>query len=172
MTSFWTRTPEQRDQAEKAKAERAERTEKAKAARAERRAEHKAEREALKAWRQEHPAEKEMNSAAMMRMWPSSERGVTSLGPVAGAQAEFFTADAHKAWTATRLVGGAVTMGASLAAGRKNKGAAAINITFPNGVAKSYAVKPDSTSLQAANQYVTAFKALSAQLLAEAAAAE
>lgn len=120
----------------------------------------------LRSWRVLHPAEGRMNAAATARPWPNSERGVTKYGEVAGATAELFNADAHKGWTATRLVGGVATLGASAAlAGRKNKGAAAINLLFPNGELKSYTVKPDA--LKYANQYVTAFNSLSGQLMRE-----
>ncbi|MFG2895377.1 hypothetical protein [Streptomyces sp. NPDC048248] len=71
-------------------------------------------------------------------------------------------ADAHKAWTATRLIGGVASSGLSLPFGRKNKGAAAINITFADGTAKSYTVKP-GPALGKANKYVTAFNALAAK---------
>ncbi|REE62139.1 hypothetical protein BX257_4752 [Streptomyces sp. 3212.3] len=132
-------------------------------------AQRQAEKEALAAWRSAHPAEKTLNTAAMLRMWPSSKFGETTLGPILGGQAEFINAGAHKAWTATRLVAGAATLGVSAAAtGRKNKGAAVINITFGNGAAQTYNVTPDSTALRAANQYVTAFNALAAQLANEA----
>ncbi|WAL99195.1 SHOCT domain-containing protein [Streptomyces sp. Je 1-369] len=127
-----------------------------------------AEKEALKAWRNRHPAEKTMNTAAMMHLWPSSKFGLTSQGPVLGGQAEFVDAGAHKAWTATRLAGGVATGGLSaLATGRKNKGAAVINVTFGNGAAQTYSVTPDSTNLRAANQYVNAFNMLAALLAAE-----
>ncbi|MFI0777748.1 hypothetical protein [Streptomyces sp. NPDC021212] len=112
------------------------------------------EKARLRAWRAEHPSETAMNRAAMLHMWAKSEYGETSFGPVAGGSAEFFNAGAHKAWTATRLVGGAMTLGASaLATGRKNKGAAAINVVFGNGAAQSWVVKPDAADLKAANQY-------------------
>ncbi|MFR0354134.1 hypothetical protein [Streptomyces sediminimaris] len=138
------------------------------AARAVAREAHQAEKAALKVWRDAHPAEKELNQAAFLRLWPCSRYGITNLGPVQGGSAEFFNAGAHKAWTATRLAAGAVTMGMSAAAtGRKNKGAAAINITFGNGSVQSFTVKPDSTSLNAANRYVAAFNVLAAQLAAE-----
>lgn len=126
-----------------------------------------ADKEALKDWRKLHPAEKTMNTAAMMRLWPSSKFGMTGQGPVLGGQAEFVNAGAHKAWTATRLAGGVATGGVSALAGRKNKGAAVINVTFGNGVAQTYNVKPDSTSLRAANQYVNAFNVLASQLADE-----
>jgi hypothetical protein len=138
-----------------------------KADREEAKAQRRAERDKVKAWRMAHPAEQQMNLAAMMRPWPSSTMGETAFGPVAGAEAEFFNAGARKAWTATRLVGGVATMGTSLVAGRKNKGAAAINIVFPNGQFKSYDLTPDASVLKAANQYVAAFNALSAQLARE-----
>ncbi|MFD7295509.1 SHOCT domain-containing protein [Streptomyces sp. NPDC059897] len=126
-----------------------------------------ADKEALKAWRKQHPAEKTMNSAAMMHLWPSSKFGITSQGPVLGGQAEFIDAGAHKAWTATRLAGGVATGGMSALAGRKNKGAALINVTFGDGSAQTYNVTPDSANLRAANQYVNAFNALAAQLANE-----
>ncbi|MFI5684667.1 hypothetical protein [Streptomyces sp. NPDC051636] len=127
-----------------------------------------AEKEALKEWRRAHPAESTMNTAAMMRSWPSSKFGETSLGPILGGQAEFVNAGAHKGWTATRLAAGAVTMGASAAVtGRKNKGAAVINVTFGNGAARTYNVTPENSTLRAANQYVNAFNALAAQLASE-----
>ncbi|MER7967691.1 hypothetical protein ABTX35_01510 [Streptomyces sp. NPDC096080] len=131
-------------------------------------AQRQADKDALREWRAAHPAEAMMNLAATMRAWPTSKRGETSLGPIAGAHAEFVNAGAHKAWTATRLVGGVATGGASLVAGRKNKGAAVINLTFPTGAVQTYNVTPESGTLRAANQYVTAFNALSAQLATEA----
>jgi hypothetical protein len=125
--------------------------------------------EALKEWRAAHPAEKTLNMAAMMRPWPTSERGETTLGPVLGGHAEFVNAGAHKGWTATRLVAGAATLGTSAAlTGRKNKGAAVINVTFGNGASQTYNVTPETSTLRAANQYVTAFNALAAQLASEA----
>ncbi|MGW5173144.1 hypothetical protein ACWERY_02100 [Streptomyces sp. NPDC004082] len=127
--------------------------------------ERAAEKTALKEWRKAHPAEATMNLAAMMKTWPSSKMGVTSLGPVKGGTAEFVNAGAHKGWTATRLVAGVATAGMSAAAtGRKGKGAAVINVTFGNGAAQTYTVKPEPSYLKAANQYVTAFNALAAQL--------
>ncbi|WP_030344799.1 hypothetical protein [Streptomyces sp. NRRL S-1022] len=123
------------------------------------------ERLELKIWREDHPAEVTMNQAALMRPWPASKMGQTSLGPIRGGQAEFIDAGAHKAWTATRLIAGAATLGASAAmTGRKNKGAAVINVVFGNGAAQTYKVTPESSTLRAANQYVTAFNALAAQL--------
>lgn len=128
-----------------------------------------AEKEALAEWRRAHPAEKTMNTACMMRAWPSSKFGETSLGPVLGGQAEFVNAGAHKGWTATRLVAGAATLGTSAAlTGRKNKGAAVINVTFGNGAAQTYTVTPENSTLRMANQYVNAFNALAAQLASEA----
>lgn len=131
-------------------------------------AKRQAEKAALHEWRLLHPAESTMRTAAMMRMWPTSTFGETALGPVLGGHAEFVNAGAHKAWTATRLVGGVATGGASLVAGRKNKGAAVINVTFGNGAAQTYNVTPENSTLRAANQYVTAFNALAAQLAYEA----
>ncbi|MFF9324029.1 hypothetical protein ACF1AY_04850 [Streptomyces sp. NPDC014776] len=131
-------------------------------------AQRKAEKAALAEWRSTHPAEKTLNTACMMQAWPSSKFGETALGPILGGHAEFVDAGAHKAWTATRLVGGVVTGGASLVAGRKNKGAAVINVTFGNGAAQTYNVTPENATLRAANQYVTAFNALAAQLAREA----
>src|SRR5437868_371666 len=80
-------------------------------------ANRKVEKEALAEWRATHPAEKTLNTACMMRAWPTSKFGETSLGPILGGHAEFVDAGAHKAWTATRLVGGVATGGASLVAG-------------------------------------------------------
>ncbi|MBL3670627.1 hypothetical protein JL475_32600 [Streptomyces sp. M2CJ-2] len=132
-------------------------------------ANRKAEKEALAEWRRTHPAEKTLNTACMLRSWPSSKFGETTLGPILGGHAEFVDAGAHKAWTATRLVAGAATLGVSAAAtGRKNKGAAVINVTFGNGAAQTYNVTPETATLRAANQYVNAFNALAAQLAAEA----
>lgn len=129
-----------------------------------------ADKEALKEWRRAHLAESTMNTAALMRPWPTSKFGETSLGPVLGGQAEFVNAGAHKGWTATRLVAGAATLGTSAAlTGRKNKGAAVINVTFGNGAAQTYNVTPENSTLRAANQYVNAFNALAAQLNGEAA---
>ncbi|MEU0965667.1 hypothetical protein ABZ357_09655 [Streptomyces sp. NPDC005917] len=131
-------------------------------------AKRKAEKEALADWRRAHPAEKTLNTACMMRMWPSSKFGETTLGPILGGHAEFVDAGAHKGWTATRLVAGVATAGLSAAAtGRKNKGAAVINLTFGNGAAQTYNVTPETATLRAANQYVNAFNALAAQLAAE-----
>jgi hypothetical protein len=127
--------------------------------------------QALAEWRTAHPAEKALNTAAMLKAWPTSKLGETPLGPILGGTAEFVDAGAHKSWTATRLVAGAATLGASAAVtGRKNKGAAMINLTFGNGAVQTYAVTPEPSTLRAANQYVTAFNALAAQLGAEAAA--
>ncbi|MGI3199650.1 hypothetical protein ACRJ4W_15465 [Streptomyces sp. GLT-R25] len=132
-------------------------------------AKRKAEKEALTEWRQTHPAEKTLNQACMMHLWPGSKFGQTDHGPILGGHAEFVDAGARKAWTATRLAAGVATMGVSAAAtGRKNKGAAVINVTFGNGAAQTYNVTPESATLRAANQYVTAFNALAAQLAAEA----
>jgi hypothetical protein len=127
-----------------------------------------ADKAALKAWREAHPAERTMNTAATMRTWPSSKMGVTNLGPIKGGSAEFVNAGAHKGWTATRLIAGAATMGTSaMATGRKNKGAAVINVTFGNGAAQTFNVSPESQTLSAANRYVNAFNALAAQLAQE-----
>ncbi|MFI5992478.1 hypothetical protein ACIBAC_11575 [Streptomyces sp. NPDC051362] len=124
-----------------------------------------ADKAALKAWRDAHPAERTMNTAAMMKLWPSSKMGVTNLGPIKGGSAEFVNAGAHKGWTATRLIAGAATLGTSaVATGRKNKGAAVINVTFGNGAAQTFNVSPESQTLSAANRYVNAFNALAAQL--------
>ena len=149
-------------------AQRAAQREARRRERADATAKHLAEKEALRNWRHAHPAESTMNTAAMLRAWPTSKFGETSLGPVLGGHAEFVDAGAHKAWTATRLVGSVATGGASLVAGRKNKGAAVINVTFGNGAAQTYNVTPESTTLRAANQYVTAFNALAGQLANEA----
>jgi hypothetical protein len=131
-------------------------------------ANRKVEKAALAEWRASHPAEKTLNTACMMQSWPSSKFGETTHGPILGGHAEFVDAGAHKAWTATRLVGGVATGGASLVAGRKNKGAAVINVTFGNGAAQTYNVTPESSTLRMANQYVTAFNALASQLANEA----
>jgi len=132
-------------------------------------AQRQAEKEALAEWRRVYPAEKTLNTACMLRSWPTSKFGETSLGPILGGHAEFVDAGAHKAWTATRLVAGAATLGVTAAAtGRKNKGAAVINITLGNGAAQTYNVTPENTTLRAANQYVNAFNALAAQLATEA----
>lgn len=158
---FFNKDPEKAAQKQAAKAEKKQQ----RAAAAEQRA---ADKTALKEWRRAHPAETTMNTAAMLKMWPSSKMGITPLGPVKGGTAEFINAGAHKAWTATRLVAGAATLGVSAAAtGRKNKGAAVINVTFGNGAAQTYTVKPEPAYLKDANQYVTAFNALAAQLAEE-----
>lgn len=149
-------------------AEKAARKAERKQQREEAAAQRQADKSALKEWRRTHPAETTMNMAAMLKMWPSSQIGQTALGPVKGGSAEFVNAGAHKAWTATRLAAGVATMGVSAAAtGRKNKGAAVINVTFGNGAAQTYTVKPEPSYLKAANQYVTAFNALAAQLAEE-----
>ncbi|MFD3363664.1 hypothetical protein ACFWW5_11230 [Streptomyces albidoflavus] len=149
-------------------AEKAARREERRAARAVEAAARQAEKDALKAWRRKHPAESSMSAASFMQPWPSSKMGVTPLGPVKGGSAELFNAGAHKAWTATRLAAGVATGGLSaMAVGRKNKGAAAINITFGNGAVQTYDLTSDADTLRLANQYVTAFNALSAQLAAE-----
>lgn len=145
------------------------------AAREERRSQHRAaadkraqERFDLKKWREGHPAEVTLNQACLMRSWPSSKMGETGMGPIRGGRAEFLNAGAHKAWTATRLIAGAATLGGSAAVtGRKNKGAAMINVQFGNGAAQTYKVTPEAATLRAANQYVTAFNALADQLDAE-----
>jgi hypothetical protein len=153
---------------EKAARRQAEREEK-RQQRAELAAARQAEAQALAEWRAAHPAERTLNAACMLRDWPKVTRGVTALGPVLGGTAEFVNAGAHKGWTATRLVAGAATLGATAAVtGRKNKGAAVINLTFGNGAAQTYTVTPETSTLRAANQYVTAFNALAAQLAAEA----
>lgn len=160
---FFNKDPEKAAQKEAAKAEKRQQRDEAAAQR-------HADKTALKEWRSSHPAESTMNMAALMKMWPSSKMGVTALGPVKGGSAEFVNAGAHKAWTATRLVAGVATAGMSAAAtGRKNKGAAVINVTLGNGAAQTYTVKPEPSYLKAANQYVTAFNALAAQLDAEGA---
>ncbi|MGW2022836.1 hypothetical protein [Streptomyces decoyicus] len=152
---------------QKAEARAAQRAERRASREAQRDAQREA-REALREWRADHPAETQLKQAAFMHPWATSECGITTFGPIAGGRAEFFNADAHKGWTATRLVAGVATLGASAAAtGRKNKGAAAINVTFGNGNVQSWNVKPDRTELAAANRYVTAFNALAAQLAAE-----
>ncbi|MFG2670839.1 hypothetical protein [Streptomyces sp. NPDC048445] len=149
-------------------AERAAAREQRREARAQRADERGAERLALKEWRHAHPAEQTLNIAATLKTWPSSKMGETPLGPILGGSAEFVNAGAHKGWTATRLVAGAATLGTSaVLTGRKNKGAAVINVTFGNGAAQTYTVKPDASILKAANQYVNAFNALAAQLAAE-----
>ncbi|MGW4981148.1 hypothetical protein [Streptomyces mirabilis] len=111
-----------------------------------------------------------LSPPTLLKSWPSSKFGETSLGPIRGGHAEFVNAGAHKGWTATRLVAGAATLGTSAAlTGRKNKGAAVINVTFGNGAAQTYNVTPENANLRAANQYVNAFNALAAQLEAEGA---
>jgi len=122
----------------------------------------------LQSYRSVHPLEKQLNSAGMLKMWPSAKAGLTRYGPVRGGHAEFFNADAHKAWTVSRLGAGAVTGGFSLLGGRKNKGAAAINIVFGDGSAQSFNVTPDTMTMRAANRYVTTFNAYAAQLDGEA----
>jgi len=124
-------------------------------------------KEEIRAYRVAHPLEKQLNLAAMLRMWPSAKVGMTRYGPIRGGHAELFNADSHRAWTASRLGAGAVTGGISmLAFGRKNKGDAAINIIFGNGAAQSFTVTPDS--MAAANRYVIAFNAYAKQLEGEA----
>ncbi|MFC8090427.1 hypothetical protein [Streptomyces sp. NPDC057301] len=123
----------------------------------------------IKSYRDAHPMERQMNQAAMLHMWPRAECGMTPFGPVKGGSAELWNADAHKSWTASRVAGNTVGV-ASLGmiptfSGRKSRGAAAINVTFGNGTAQSFAVKPQD--LAAANRYVTAFNALSRQLEGE-----
>lgn len=158
---MFNRDPEKAAQKAAAKAEKKQQREEAAAQR-------RADTEALKEWRAAHPAEKTLNTAAMLKLWPSSKMGVTQLGPVKGGSAEFVNAGAHKAWTATRLLAGAATLGTTaVATGRKNKGAAVINLTFGNGAAETYTVKPEPAYLKAANQYVNAFNTLAAQLAGE-----
>jgi len=158
---LFNRDPEKAAQKAAAKAERKQQREEAAAQR-------RADAQALKEWRAAHPAEKTLNMAAMLKLWPSSKMGVTQLGPVKGGSAEFVDAGAHKAWTATRLIAGVATAGVTAAAtGRKNKGAAVINLTFGNGAAETYTVKPEPSYLKAANQYVNAFNTLAAQLAGE-----
>ncbi|MFE4758470.1 hypothetical protein ACFRIB_51425 [Streptomyces mirabilis] len=160
---MFKRDPEKAAQREVEKAEKRRLRDEAAAQRA-------TEKEALKEWRRAHPAEATLNMAALLKSWPSSKFGETGLGPVQGGHAEFVNAGAHKGWTATRLVAGAATLGTSAAlTGRKNKGAAVINVTFGNGAAQTYNVTPENANLRAANQYVNAFNALAAQLEAEAA---
>ncbi|WP_329472726.1 hypothetical protein OIE75_29710 [Streptomyces sp. NBC_01723] len=45
-------------------------------------------------------------------------------------------------------------------------------MTFGNGAAQTYTVKPEPSYLKAANQYVTAFNALAAQLAEEGEASQ
>lgn len=126
-------------------------------------AERATQREALRAHREKYPVEKQLNQAATMRLWPSATMGTTGYGPVKGASAELFNADAHKSWTATRLIAGAATLGSSAAlTGRKNKGAAAITITFADGTVRTFKVVPEA--LQQAHTYVTAWNSYAEQL--------
>ncbi|MCT9010012.1 hypothetical protein [Streptomyces rhizosphaerihabitans] len=158
---MFKRDPEKAAQREAQRAEKRQQRE-------ERAAQRQAEKEALAEWRSTHPAERALNTACMLRAWPASKFGETAQGPIRGGHAEFVDAGAHKAWTATRLAGSVLTGGASLAAGRKNKGAAVINVTFGNGAVQTYNVTPENATLRAANQYVTAFNALAGQLANEA----
>ncbi|MFJ8510157.1 hypothetical protein [Streptomyces avermitilis] len=159
---MFRRDPEKAAQREVEKAER-------RRLRNEAAAQRQAEKDALKEWRRAHPAESTLNMAALLKTWPASKFGETSLGSVRGGHADFVNGGAHKGWTATRLVAGAATLGTSAAVtGRKNKGAAVINITLGNGAAQTYNVTPENANLRAANQYVNAFNALAAQLDAEA----
>ncbi|MEU6820886.1 hypothetical protein ABZ921_09670 [Streptomyces atriruber] len=122
------------------------------------------------AWLHKHPAEKALNSAAgLLRGWPQSNRGISTTGhPVKGGKAEFMNMDAHKAWTATRLISGAATLGVTtLAAGRKNKGMAVINIVYGDGFVETHQVKPEPQHMMDAPKYVTAFNALAEQLAQE-----
>jgi hypothetical protein len=99
----------------------------------------------LKKWRAAHPAERQLNEVANVHpLWPGTKFGMTAHGPVAGGVAEFFSAT-----------------------DRRSRGVAAVNITFGNGAARSWNVKADRLTLQAANKYVAAFNVLSAQLAAE-----
>jgi hypothetical protein len=161
---MFTRDPEKAAQRAEQRAEKRQQ-------RAERAAARQAEAQALAEWRRAHPAEKALNVAATLRDWPKATRGETPLGPVLGGSAEFINAGAHKGWTATRLVAGAATLGATAAVtGRKNKGAAVINVVCGNGAVQTYPVTPESSTLRAAAAYVAAFNALADQLAVEASA--
>lgn len=126
----------------------------------------KAERIALSAYRQKHPLEKNLNQAAMLTMWPKAKFGQVSGVSLAGATAEIFNANAHKGWTASRVAANSVGIASfgtiPVFAGRKNKGAAAINIQYADGSVASFKVNPDK--LSAANTYVLHFNAYAAQL--------
>lgn len=158
---MFSRDPEKAAAKAARKAERKQQREEAAAQR-------RAHAETLGLWRNAHPAENTMNQAGMWKGWPVSTMGETPLGPVKGGQAEFVDIGAHKAWTATRLIAGAATAGmTAVAAGRKNKGVAVINVSFGNGAAETFPVKAEPAHLRDANKYVTAFNALAAQLADE-----
>ncbi len=125
-------------------------------------------KEELAAYRAAHPLETQLNRIAMLHLWPKASHGQLSNGPVSGAHAELFNADAHKAWTATRLMSNAtlgVASGGLMMSGRKNKGIAQINVQVANGSVTSCTVKPKD--LGAASKYVTTLNAYAAQLAAE-----
>lgn len=121
---------------------------------------------ALKEYRDSHPAEAQVNQT---HGGPRVEFGKTFDGPVKGAHAELFDGNARRAWTGTRLAGNAVgvmSLGTvPFFSGRKKLGAAAVNVYYADGTAKSYPVSPEN--LGAANAYVVAFNAYAAQLAKE-----
>lgn len=122
----------------------------------------------LAAYRRTHPLEVQLNKAASMHLWLKASHGRTSAGPLKGAYAELFNANAHKEWTASRLVSNAtigVASGGLGMTGRKNVGQAQITIQLASGVIKTFKVKPQD--LAAANRYVHAFNAYADQLVKE-----
>jgi membrane protein involved in colicin uptake len=152
-------------QKEAAKASAAGQKDSAKASAAKGKAAAKAD---LAGYRAAHPLESQLNKAAMMHLWPKATHGSFPSGPVRGAHAELFNANAHKGWTASRLASNAtagVASGGLLGTGRKNKGSAQINIQLANGVVLSHGVKPQD--LAAASRYVMSLNAYSEQLTAE-----
>ena len=166
---MFSRSPEARATSRAAKA--AQRTE-----REEKRAAKQAEKDATAAWRESHPLEKAVNQAGLLHLWPHLKSGRSNAmteaesHPVAGSEAELFDAGAHKGWTASRIAGNSAAVLSAgallpLASGRKNKGAASINILWGDGHAETFTVKP--ADLAAANRYVHCFNAYSAQLARE-----
>jgi hypothetical protein len=116
-------------------------------------------------WLQEHPQEGRVNATRGLNGWPQVNLGQTAYGSIAGAHAELWNADAHKGWTATRLISNAtlgVATGGLMATGRKSKGAAAINVTYADGMVQTFDVKPQA--LAQANRYVAAFNAYASSL--------
>lgn len=122
----------------------------------------------LAEYRRTHPLEVQLNRAASMHMWPKASHGRIGSGPVKGAHAELFNANAHKQWTATRLASNAtlgVATGGLGMSGRKNVGQAQIAIQLANGTVSTFKVKPQD--LNAANKYVMSFNAFSESLSRE-----
>lgn len=118
------------------------------------RKEHKAE---LSAYRAKWPLEAQVNRAASGHLWPRVDFGRfrNNGATIAGSEVELFDGNASRKWTGTRVAGntvGVLSLGlVPTFSGRKQTGAAAINILFANGTAESFKVTPEA--MGAANRY-------------------